>query len=84
MSRAVVVKYLPHTEHKPSRLKLCVKDCKSVTVSYWSVGNPCWTYAERAHKLAVDWLIKKQWVSNSADVSTAHTLPNGDLVFTIR
>lgn len=82
--RAIVVKLLPSSEHKPARLKLTCKNFKPIVGSYWAPQFAwSWDFHTRARQLACARFIELKWCREQEDVSNGHELPNGDLVFVV-
>ena len=71
--KAILVKYLPCTNHKPARVKVIVHRSLSITVSVSEYGSNDEARLEAAKALAesLDW--RGKYVKG--------TLPNGDTVF---
>jgi hypothetical protein len=74
--KAIQVKYLGPTTHKPSRWKAFIEGGASVTVSYdYALDSH-----ENARCAAIALMTKLLW---GFDISGSGALPNGDYVFTI-
>ena len=75
--KAIQVRYLPATSHRPARLKASAHGIKSVTVSKPTISVGC-----SAEDVAVQALLDQnpQWKWTLADLVNGR-LPNGDLVY---
>lgn len=73
--KALLVKYLPVTNHKEARLKLIVEGFKSETVS----RDYCLEVNDQAQSIMQDFCNKQQW-----KLKGFGTLPNGDFVGTLQ
>ena len=71
--KAILVKYLPHTNHKPSRVKAIVHRKLSITVSVSEYSSNDEARLAAAKALAETLCWRGKYVKG--------TLPNGDTVF---
>lgn len=74
--KAIQVKYLPCTNHKPSRWKAFAEGGLQVTLSYDHALNA----SDNAKRAAEALISKMQWRSH---ITGEGVLPNQDYVFTI-
>lgn len=73
--KAILIKYLAATNHKPSRLKAIAEGCKPLTKSFDHSKND-----GGCNELTREFITKMGW---KIDISGTGSLPNGDFVATL-